>query len=212
MKYSSNQDIYAYKDAPDILINNFNIKDAKKLEYTEQGIVFNKFNKFEQYPKGSFDLKHWQRTHKYLFSEIYPWAGEIRQVTTVKGHTIFCKPEYIAAMHAKVHKELEKEDFLKRVSLKELPSKLAYYHSEYNMVHPFREGNSRSLRAMFTQMVNKSHKIKINYNIVKPKEWIEASISGGLLEYKPMEDIYKRVINKAINKVKVTTLNKDLDR
>lgn len=202
MKYSVYPDIYSYKDAPDVLINNFNIKDAKKLEKLEQLKVNFQAGNFQGYPKGSFDLKHFQALHKYLFGEVYPWAGEIRQISISKGESIFCTPEYIEASYKNIYKEIVKDNYLKKVSNNALPEHLAYYHGEINMVHPFREGNGRTTRAFLDLMVFTSKGFNLDYENVNKKEFIEASIDSSVFNYNKMENIYKRIIKESIKEIK----------
>jgi len=72
--------------------------------------------------------------------------------------------------------------------------------------------NSRSLRAIFTQLTDKYHNIKLNFNKIRQKEWIEASIAGSTLNYSPMENIYQRVTTNALNKEKERNKSDDLSR
>lgn len=194
MRYSSHTDIYTYKDAPNVLINNFGIKNVKELEQIEQLQVSLQFDNFKKYPTGNFNLKHFQALHKYLFGDIYPWAGELRQVTISKGENIFCAPEFIETSYNNIHKEILKSNCLKNIDNKELYKYLAYYHGEINIIHPFREGNGRTTRAFLDLMVYQSKGFNLDYSCVNKKEFIQASIDSSVLNYNKMENIYKNII------------------
>ena len=78
------------------LINKFGIKDDKQLSLVEGQITFAKGSELERNPiKGSFDFKHYKAIHKYLFDEIYDWAGKIRSVDMAKKGTSFAKADEI---------------------------------------------------------------------------------------------------------------------
>ena len=64
------------------------------------------------------------------------------------------------------------------------------------MVHPFREGNGRVQRLFFEHLAL-YNKYVLNWNtIIHTNEWIQANIEG-VIDYEPMEDIFKRVISYA---------------
>lgn len=93
-KYDSLEDPYVYLGTR-ILRNKFGIKHQDLLSELESQITDSKFVKSKQsdddIPTGNFDLKHLQAVHKYLFGELYDWAGEIRQQGFIsKGQSVFC--------------------------------------------------------------------------------------------------------------------------
>lgn len=94
--------------------------------------------------KGNFDLSHLQAIHKYLFQDIYPWAGQIRDVNISKDDTLFCMCQYIEGSMADLHNKIKSFD--KKSDIKEVANHLAYVSNELNAMHPFREGNGRSKR------------------------------------------------------------------
>ena len=73
------------------LVNKFNIKDQALLSFLEGQITFAKGSQLEQNPiQGNFDFEHYKAIHKYLFDEIYEWAGTVRTVDISKNHQ-FCE-------------------------------------------------------------------------------------------------------------------------
>lgn len=76
------------------LINKFGIKDDKQLSLVEGQITFAKGSELERNPiKGNFEFEHYKAIHKYLFDEIYDWAGKIRSVDISKKGTSFAKAD-----------------------------------------------------------------------------------------------------------------------
>lgn len=79
-----------------------------------------------------------KKLHKILFKNIYSFAGEFRNVSLMKGTTRFCEPQFIEVQLASIEKELVEEENWE--SIEEAAKRLAYYKTELNMIHPFREG------------------------------------------------------------------------
>ena len=88
--------------------------------------------------------------HKRLFKRIYSFAGEFRNVSLMKETTRFCEPQYININLNKLIEEfkLENEWFDTKIAAE----KLAYYKIELNMIHPFREGNGRTIRLIIREI------------------------------------------------------------
>ena len=76
---------------------------------------------------GNFDLAHLQMIHKFIFEDIYTWAGELRHVNISKGNS-FCLFEHIVENANNIFKELKEENFLiDTKSKRETTNRLAYY-------------------------------------------------------------------------------------
>src|SRR5690625_2810468 len=107
------QSIYCYPNT-DVLINHFNIKDQDKLSQLELEVTSAKVFQLKDNPiRGNWDLKHLQEIHKYIFGDIYPFAGEIRNEQIAKGYFQFCSPMFIEDMGKDIFNELKSENFLK---------------------------------------------------------------------------------------------------
>lgn len=79
-------------EGTNVLINKFNIHDADKLDEIETIIVSSKSAEWLLNPKNKkFDFNHYKHIHRFLFSDIYEWAGEIRKVNISKKGTAFCQ-------------------------------------------------------------------------------------------------------------------------
>lgn len=150
------KDPYCYPNT-NVLINKLDIRDQDTLHKQEgQYVGLAMLELFNNPIKGSFDYKHLQEIHEYLFQDVYEWAGETRIVSMTKYYPelddvkSFAYPEYIESYINGVFDELANENYLKKI--KDVPKfakRLAYYMSEVNAVHPFREGNGRTQREFF---------------------------------------------------------------
>ena len=136
---------YCYPNT-NVLTNKFNITDINQLNIAERELTALKIAKSKDEPiKGNFDLKHLMKIHKYIFGDIYLWAGKLRNVNISKGNQ-FCQCEFIEKYSSEIFDKIKKEHFLLLKSGDEVPKCLAYYLSEINVIHPFREGNGRTQR------------------------------------------------------------------
>lgn len=147
------QSQYCY-EGTDILINKFDIKDNDLLEKVEREITgFNQL-KLEKNPiKGNFNLKHLQDIHKAIFSDIYDFAGKIRNENISKGFA-FANAQFIDVAAYDLFNQLKKENCLIGKNLNDFSERASYYMAEINVLHPFREGNGRSTREFIKELAN----------------------------------------------------------
>lgn len=150
--YESRNSIYCYKNS-NVLVNKFNITNQNRLENVERRIVLNNLyelrtNKYI----GKFDLIHFTNIHKMLFEDIYPFAGLFRTENIAKDNFRFAEWNYIESELIRILDELKNENYLKNKTKEELSNRLAYYMSELNVLHPFREGNGRTIREFIRQL------------------------------------------------------------
>ncbi len=102
---------------------------------------------------GKFDLFHLREIHRYIFQDVFPWAGELRQVGMSKvGGAPFAYPAYIVPALTELLGELKSEGFLMGLDRLSFSQRAAYYLGEINAVHPFREGNGRTQREFVRQL------------------------------------------------------------
>lgn len=149
-QYSDNADFYCYPNTS-ILVNQFDIRDSGKLHETEKELTaINTQEALEFQIKGNFDLNHLKAIHKFIFGDIYEWAGKIRGGDFLsKGDSIFCRAMFIESMANEIHQKLQAEKYLANLEKAKFISRLAFYMGEINALHPFREGNGRTQRVYF---------------------------------------------------------------
>lgn len=146
------EDPYVYPGT-DVLRNNLEIHDPQELAIAEADIVRTAVATLASEPlPGSYDLAHWQAFHRRVFGVLYPWAGELRTVQIAKPNAFYARPEHIAGYAQGIFAELAKERHLVGLDREAFVERLTHYHSEMYAVHPFREGNTRSLRTFLGQL------------------------------------------------------------
>ncbi len=185
--------IYFYEDVP-VLINNFNLKEQELLTSIETDITLNRISELSVRPiRGRFSFSHLSSIHKYLFGDIYPFAGKTRNENLVKGDTRFCSCEHIKESFDAMFKSLKEENYLKGLKIDEFSYRLAYYMSELNMIHPFREGNGRTIRE-YIRCLARIRGFVINWQTVERDVLLDAMIVSVKKGYMDLADcIYKSI-------------------
>ncbi|MEE1052828.1 MAG: Fic family protein [Acutalibacteraceae bacterium] len=141
-------------DGTTCLINKFGIKDDKQLSFVESQITFAKGSELENNPiKGNFDFEHYKSIHKYLFDEIYDWAGQIRKVNISKKGTKFAKADEIEQLADACFSRLKSKNYFKAQKFDEFIENITDFYCVTNMLHPFREGNGRTQRIFISQLI-----------------------------------------------------------
>jgi Protein involved in cell division len=182
---------YCYPNSQ-VLINKLGIKDADTLRTAEREITSLKIaNAKLNVIKGEFDLEHLKKIHRYIFIDIFDWAGELRLVNIAKGN-FFCDFKYIEMNAEEIFRYLREEKFLAGTSLDIISNRLAYYLGEINAMHPFREGNGRAQR-LFIEYLAESAGFSVDFSDVSAADMIEASADSFAGDYKKMESIFKRM-------------------
>ena len=118
--------------------------------------------------------------HKYLFDEIYDFAGEIRTVNIAKGNFRFAPLMYLEAALANIDK-------MPQSTFDEIVEK----YVEMNIAHPFREGNGRSTRIWLDQIFKKEIGKVVDWSKVDKEDYLLA------MERSPIRDIEIKHILKA---------------
>lgn len=124
-----------------------------------------------------------QTIHKYLFDEIYDFAGKLRTVNIAKGNFRFAPLMYIESA-------LKNIDEMPQSNFDEIIEK----YVEMNIAHPFREGNGRSARIWLDHMLKTEIGKVINWSKVDKEDYLLA------MERSPIRDIeIKYVLKNALS-------------
>lgn len=186
--------IYCYPNS-DVLKNKIGIQDMEKLQRLERRLTMLRILELVDKPiQGKFDLQHLCLIHRYIFQDVYDWAGEIRKVDIAKG-SMFCNVKFIESQAAEIFKKLKSEDYLQGLNEENTASRLAYYFSEINALHPFREENGRSQREFIRTLALHIGYV-INFAKVSKEEMLKASKDSFLCDYGKMEQLFKKCINQ----------------
>jgi|SRR5699024_6091548 len=118
-----------------------------------------------------FTLEGFKSLHHHLFQDIYPFSGQFRDVQLAKGSTRFCQVQYLNDYATSLFSELHNEPAWK--SIENAAERLAYFKSELNMLHPFREGNGRTIR-IFINKYALSRGVNWAYETMERERYMQA--------------------------------------
>ena len=187
-------ELYCYSGS-NVLKNKMGIQDKERLHETERKLTMLRIMELLDKPlRGAFDLKHLQAIHAYIFQDVYDWAGEIRKVDIAKGN-MFCNVMFLSGQAEEIFGRLKAENYLYGLEEDGFAARLAYYFSEINALHPFREGNGRSQRE-FIRCLALHNGYVINFVNVGKNEMLEASRESFLCEYGAMESLFRKCLRK----------------
>lgn len=131
-------------------------------------------------PAGKFSTL--QAIHKYLFEDIYAFAGELRTVNIAKGNFRFAPLIYLESA-------LENIDKMPQSSFDEIIEK----YVEMNVAHPFREGNGRSTRIWLDHILKNEIGRVVDWSKVDKEDYLLA------MERSPIRDIeIKHLLKNAL--------------
>ena len=164
---------YTYKNT-NVLKNKLGIKNEKKLKNADTNIVTKKLQEIKlENNKKTPDEKHFKFIHKFLFEELYEFAGKYREENILKENFRFSQFEYIDENIKKILKKidlekLKSEDFEKQIE------DVSEIMTDLNVLHPFREGNGRAIREFIRELLEDMG-YEINFFNIEYEEIIEAS-------------------------------------
>ena len=160
------------------LINKLGIKDDKKLKEFEAAVTLAKASELETQPiSDAFDVKHYKAIHKFLFEDIYDWAGKYRTINMSKKGTSFAQADKIPALMNACFKKLKDNDSFRNNSFDEFVENMVDFYQVTNMIHPFREGNGRTQRIFIAQLI-RYNCYDINFADVDSDELMIATIQA----------------------------------
>ena len=177
------------------LENKFGITDAVELARVEERI--SKAKAHHLFASGRLDtlqagtLQALVEIHKYLFDEIYDFAGKIRTVNIAKGSFRFAPVMYLEAA-------LKNIETMSQASFDEIIEK----YVEMNIAHPFREVNGRSTRIWLDLILKKELQKVVDWSHVDKNDYLLA------MERSPIKDIeikflLQRALTDKINDSKI---------
>ena len=146
------------------------LSKKKAVELFETGLL-------DTLPAGKFATL--QAIHKYLFEDIYDFAGELRTVNIAKGNFRFAPLMYLEAA-------LENIDKMPQSNFDEIVEK----YVEMNIAHPFREGNGRSTRIWLDHILKNEIGKVVDWSKVDKEDYLLA------MERSPIKDVEIKVLLK----------------
>lgn len=141
---------------------------------------------------GDFGLNHLKRIHQFIFQDVYPFAGKVRQQDISKGNTPFARFQFISEQFDNMYRQLKSENFLRSKSPEEFAGRAAYFMGEINIIHPFREGNGRAQREYIRCLAQQAG-INLDWDAVDREQAFEAAVQS-VFDYVPLQKVILRCI------------------
>jgi len=170
-----------------VLENKLGITDAVELAKVEERLSKIKAKKLfisgflDRLNAGSFETL--AAIHSYLFSEIYPFAGKIREVNISKGGFRFAPVSYLEVSIKNIE-QMPQNSF----------DTIVEKYVEMNIAHPFREGNGRSMRIWLDHIFKKELGVVVDWSAVDKDDYLLA------MERSPIKDIeIKYLLKEALS-------------
>ena len=155
------RDPYVY-EGTNVLINKLNIRDEKELDDAESELIVFSIEELKQESFQINTINDCLKIHKYLFGDLYEWAGQPRTIDIFKGESLlngqsidYVFASYIPVALNDLNKEFVDIDW-EKLNSNEKIEKICYFVTEFWHIHPFREGNTRTSAMMLYFLIKKA--------------------------------------------------------
>lgn len=185
---------YTYKNSS-VLKNKLNIITEEKLKEYETKMVALKLASIDKADfKRTYDEEHLKAIHKYLFEDVYDFAGQYRLENITKDNFIFSQYQYIDENIKEVFKKTNIQS-LEDLPFEELIIKLSDFMTDLNVLHPFREGNGRATREFIREFLDKLG-FEINWFEIDYNDILRASMLAVIDDSEQIELLRKSIKRK----------------
>jgi cell filamentation protein len=215
---------YTIDDRPDgVLKNKLGATNHSELEQKETDEVRGRILEFYlgRGPQGQFDAGHLKAIHKYLFQDVYEWAGHTRDerfrladgtvatepvLRKFDGNEFLTGPAIALALD-QVATDLRKADYLRGLTREQFAERAADTLAQLNAIHPFREGNGRTQR-IFVEELAKRAGHELDFTVISRERMIQASIAAHDHNDPTM---MRRIFNEISDPTRVGALREAID-
>ena len=115
--------------------------------------------------------------HGFLFDGLYSWAGKYRNVDMMKGQTSFLEAQFIGVAQGELNRELAELATVRRGDKARLAHWLGQLISDFNYMHPFREGNGRTQRVWALAL---AYEKGFKFNLVPDQAMYDAYLQASI--------------------------------
>jgi cell filamentation protein len=173
---------YTYTDPKTgVLRNLMNITDKGALVFLENNATGKRAGELQSHPIKIKDIYTLFDIHKYLFQDVYEWAGKKRTVEISKSGKQFFPINHFSTAFAFINTLIEEYRTINNNEKEQVVRKLAFVLDSVNELHPFREGNGRSQREFIrTLALEKGYSLNLNPpdNIDVYERYMSGTING----------------------------------
>lgn len=181
-----------------ILINKLDVQNQADLDAVEGTIVPAKAALWEADPQAeSFDFTHYCAIHRFLFEDLYEWAGKPRTVDISKKGTQFCAAAQISSLAKAVFARLAEQHYFMGLDKAHFINAVVDFYERTNELHPFREGNGRTQRVFLSQLAHHAGYV-LDFGRVDSDDLMIATIqvAGGVEDF--LKELFDEMISREI--------------
>jgi cell filamentation protein len=200
---SGNAEAQYVDGAEEVLINKKNITDVHTLHIEEEKGLARAYEQLlgEVRSDTPITIQLILYVHKLIFGELYEWAGRWRTVRISKPGVSWPPPDFLEqAMKDFEHDVLRKYPSTILKSDDVFCNAVGHIQGEFLAIHPFREGNARTIKLVTDLLATQSDRLPLQYDMTDSgrQTYIEAAKAALLKEYAPMS----AVIHKTLDSLK----------
>jgi cell filamentation protein len=210
---------YTYTNDPESAVKNkLGATTHDQLEKLEAPFVAARVYEIEMgnFPAGTFDAQHLKAIHRYLFQDVYEWAGHTRDekvqlsdgtvaseplLRKVDGSPFMVGAQIAGALDA-IADRLRAANYLRGLPRQEFAEQAADIMADINAAHAFREGNGRTQRAFIRQLALEAGH-ELDFSVVSRERMIQASIAAN---ERGDNTIMRRMFDEISNPARVAAL------
>lgn len=197
-------DPYVYPNTS-VLINKLGITDEQQLITVEAQLIIANILEVESFiSEVDFDSYHsLQQLHRHLFNELYEWAGEFRSINIYKHERILDGLSVIYSDSKHIRTNLESIfDWQQEIKWEHknirLPVYFAKLMTDLWRVHPFREGNTRTV-SVFMKLFAQHHNLPFNAELLSNNAgYLRNALVMAAINEAPDPSYLHRIINDAL--------------
>ncbi|WP_037272811.1 Fic/DOC family protein [Ruminococcus flavefaciens] len=179
-----------------VLINKLDIRDQELLYEAESIIVTSCSVKAEkELLFKDVDFEFYKGIHRLIFGDLYDWAGTVRTINISKKGTVFCDHTELERLGRLRFERLKAQDFFCGMEYEEFVSSVAELYHELNMLHPFREGNGRTLR-LFVALLVRNAEYDIDFALCDADMLAIATIKAAQGDVSMLRAVFADIIKK----------------
>lgn len=183
---------YCYPES-DTLINRLNIRDFDRLMEAERSVSKLRAETVSCVKdRNKTDDRYLRAVHRHLFQDLYYWTGNYRECDIAKEDSRFCRYQEIPDRMSGISNMLKKTSYFRKfrdcgtIKVSENPARC---FGDLNYIHPFREGNGRTIRIFLCALAEHAG-YELDYAGISREAWMDASVCAFHGEMDPMENLF----------------------
>ena len=180
-----------------VLENKLGLTDPEQLRQAEENAVADITDDIydQDFSATELDFDFLKFLHARLFGAVYPFAGQVRTVNITKpdSNIPFCMADFIAPEAERIFGELKASHYLNGLSKQQFSGSIAMLAAELNALHPFREGNGRTIR-LYLQLLARNAGYLVDYAAVPHEAIIAADKQAFLGSDAKIKELYQKIV------------------